>query len=145
MRTLLKRWWFWAGAAFIFAALLAGYLLIPVKQSEISQANCDKIQLRMSEAQVREILGQAKRTSATFIFDEVVEDTVPAVRPTGMVFGDEDGNAIFLSFGARRRLEFGTTNCVTEKRFVPTELSIFEIMKRRIERRIEEVRDRFKF
>ena len=41
MRWLLKRWWFWGGMLFMLVATCAGYLLIPVEEPRISQANYD--------------------------------------------------------------------------------------------------------
>jgi hypothetical protein len=53
---LLKRWWFWAGAAFILVVILAGYLLIP--EPRISQANCDRIQNGWSKKEVEQLIGE---------------------------------------------------------------------------------------
>jgi hypothetical protein len=43
MGWLLKRWWFWTWTAFILVAICAGYLLIPIEKSRITQANCDRV------------------------------------------------------------------------------------------------------
>src|SRR2546421_8728147 len=58
MRGLLKRWWFWSGLGLIFVAMMAGYLLIPVVEPRITQANCDKIQMGWSPEQVINLLGE---------------------------------------------------------------------------------------
>jgi hypothetical protein len=55
MRWLLRRWWFWAGTGFILVAIAAGYLVIPVGEGRISQANCDRIQLGMTFAEVKSV------------------------------------------------------------------------------------------
>jgi hypothetical protein len=57
MRWLLKRWWFWGGTGFMLVAVCAGYLLIPVGEGGISQANCDRIQLGMKVEDVSILLG----------------------------------------------------------------------------------------
>jgi hypothetical protein len=39
----MKRKWLWLLALAILVIIGAGYVLVPVKESRISQANCDKI------------------------------------------------------------------------------------------------------
>ena len=55
MRWLLKRWWIWGGTGFVLVAIVADYLVIPVSEDRLSQANCDRIQLGMSKEQVSEV------------------------------------------------------------------------------------------
>jgi hypothetical protein len=121
MRWLLKRWWFWAGAGFMLVAVCAGYLLIPVGEARISQAACDRIELGMSEAQVRNLLGDPLGTM--WLWDErrnMYYDVFD--------WPDKDGNRILVTFFYPDR--------VTAKSFTPSERSLFERMKRRTERRV---------
>jgi hypothetical protein len=114
MRRLLKRWWFCLGTLALLGIVLAGYLLLPASASQISQANCDKIQLGWTPEQVIELLGP---------------HDVP-FKPRGAAFrawGDEDDNAIIVVFLDRR---------VTGREFEPTDRAFLELMKSRIMRRI---------
>jgi|GEM_PF-4700492 len=83
----------------------------------------------MSDEQVREMLGPRMVSVAVTVETPSAwdEDAKP-IRTTDAGWGDEDSNIIYVTFG--------TTNCVTAKRFSPTEFSFLELMKRRIERRI---------
>jgi hypothetical protein len=110
MRWLLKRWWFWLGTAFMLGALSTGYLLIPA--GRIDRAHCDKIQLGWTHAQVDRLLGRGGLGDSP--------------RRTG--WPDEDGNWIVVDFDDGDR--------ATGARFHPTNLSIYERVKRRIERRL---------
>jgi hypothetical protein len=112
MRWLLKRWWFWAGTAFMLVAAVAGYVLIPVEQPRITQENCDKIQLGWSENEVEGLLGKGDRGTWPFV---------------NLIWINEDGDSIQVNFNR---------SGVIEKRFTPSNLSLWESMKRRIERRI---------
>jgi hypothetical protein len=118
MRWLLKRWWFWAGAGFMLVAVCAGYLLIPVEQSQsrITQENCDKIQLGWSPKQAISLLGNPLSGGSGF---------------SGLMWTDGEGNWIIVQFDAEHMEH------VTEKEFVRTERSLFNRMKRRIGRRIQ--------
>jgi len=42
----------------MLVAVVAGYLLIPVDEGRISQANCDKIQIGWTRSQVEDFLGK---------------------------------------------------------------------------------------
>jgi hypothetical protein len=121
MRWLLKRWWFWAGTGFMLVAACAGYLVIHVGSSRITQENCDKIQGRWSREQVVSLIGNP--TNGAFSY---------------LIWEDEDGNSIFVEFSIPPIPPFWPEQVgfVTKKRFVPTKLSFFERVKRRVERRI---------
>jgi hypothetical protein len=118
VRGLIKRWWFWLGICFFHVAIAAGYLLIPLNPPRISQANFDKIQLGWTSDQVTELLGY-------YSFSGGFRAQVDA-----NWWGDDD-NQIEIWFNE---------GLVTGKQFVPTKLSAFEQLKRRIEKRIREPR-----
>jgi hypothetical protein len=46
-----------SAALLVLAVIRAGYVLVPVSKSFISQANCDKIHVGWTEAQVEQLLG----------------------------------------------------------------------------------------
>jgi hypothetical protein len=98
----------------ILATLVSGYLLIPIEDGNISQASCDRIQIGMSRAKLHELLDKHARRGT--------------VRVTESCWGDEEGNEIIVNFDLEGR--------VTKKRFVPTQLSFIELMKRRIQLRV---------
>jgi hypothetical protein len=123
MRWLLKRWWFWAGPGFILVALAVGYIMIPIEQGPISQANCDRIQLGMTLGQVCEILPHWWTNE---------RDEGP--RQNTLIWVDEDRNKILVTIELAN--DYVTLN-VTAKRFEPSELSFLERTKHRIERRIK--------
>ncbi|HEV3446344.1 MAG TPA: hypothetical protein VG099_16995 [Gemmataceae bacterium] len=115
----MKRKWFWLLALAIFVIIGAGYVLVPVSESRISQANCDKIQLGWTLEEVRRLLGE----DALYGID----------RLGGFTWGvwfDEDGNVIKVTF---------SDQAVTRKVFGTPGLSIYERIKRRIERRLQAV------
>ena len=112
---------------FVVIAILAGYLLIPIEQPRISQKNCDKIQKGWSPDQVEELLGAR---SIPFTRSVILEDADGMIRNTSVrLWIDDDGNAIEVVF------EDGLE--VTAKRYVASEHSFVERVKRRIERRIK--------
>src|SRR5437870_4371827 len=55
MPRLLKRWYVWA--LLLLAIVIAGMLLVPFR-GRITQANFDRINYGMTEAEVRDILGE---------------------------------------------------------------------------------------
>jgi hypothetical protein len=117
MRWLFKRWWLWAGSLFLLVAIVAGYLLILVSMSPISQETCDKIQLGWTPEQVVELLGPHH---------------IPR-RPwdsLGMLWSDEDDNYIAVSFDQRG---------VIYKSFVPTKLTFSELMHSRVKSRLQAI------
>src|SRR5439155_3858877 len=57
MQILLKHRCLWA-TAILMGIVTAGYLLVPVQESRISQANCDRIQAGWSRIQVKSALGE---------------------------------------------------------------------------------------
>jgi hypothetical protein len=120
MRWLLKRWWFWAGTGFMLVAVCVGYLLIPVGEGGISQANCDRIQLGWTMEEVVSLLGENDFGG----IDSVGGFEMPWKWSAWL---DEDGNRINVTF---------SDEGVATKHFVASGLSIYERMKRRIERRI---------
>jgi len=124
MRWLLRRWWFWAGTGFILVAILAGYLVIPVSEGRISQANCDRIQLGMTFEEVKSLLGEhCLAWPGTLWVPNVVT-----------WYDDLDdyfyGNHIDVTFKA------GWHDDVLRKEFHRTELPFHVRLKHRIERRI---------
>jgi hypothetical protein len=122
MRWLLKRWWFWGGAGFMLVAVCAGYLFIPAEKARITQENCDKIQEGWSPEQVVSLLGE----------HEVPDyGHGPGVVMLGLVWYDQDGNAVVVKFKMNDALH------VTSKEFRETKLSFYERMKRRVERRLQ--------
>jgi hypothetical protein len=122
----LKRWRFWAVTALVLVAITAGYLFIPVSPPRITQANCDKIQFGWTPEQVVELLGP-------HYFRSKPLDEGERLSP---VWDDEDANRIVLTF---------TQDGVISKRFEPTELTFFELMERRVKRRIESVLARLSY
>jgi hypothetical protein len=113
MGRLLKRPWL-VGAVLLLVVVAVSYLVVvPVEGSGFSQATCDKIQRGWSHSQVDNLLN---KWPGLFRVE------------WGAVWTDEDGNSIFVSYDHQLR--------VTGSQFVPTELSRFEVAKRRIERRI---------
>jgi hypothetical protein len=115
MRKLLKRRWLWV-TLLLAVVITAGYALLPATGVRISGATCDKIQLGWSEKQVNELLPH----------------TVHIYRSdrdgNGCLWGDENGNLILIWFARDAR--------VSEKEFRPTDLSLLEIARIRIENRI---------
>jgi len=117
---LLKRWWFWAGTGFMLIAVCAGYLLIPVESARITKANCNKIQLGSTMEEVASLLGE----NVVGGIDGVGSFDVPW---RWFAWFDDDANMIEVTFSDQG---------VQTKHFVAGRLSIYERMKRRIERRI---------
>jgi hypothetical protein len=113
-------------AVFVAAVLVAGYFLIPVGEGQISQASCDRIQLRMNEKQVYDALGHSRSTRIVRHFDDETTTYLVAI-----AWQDEDFNEILV--------HFDNTRCVTGKCFSPTYLSFSERLKRRIQRRLKAV------
>jgi hypothetical protein len=121
MRWLMKRWWFWAGTGFMLVAVVAGYLLIPVGEGRISQAACDRIQIGMTHEQVCELLHEKHVLNVILLRD---------------FWGDDDGNSIEVNFDGEQI--HGTEPIgVIRKEFRANQVSFYERMKRRIERRIK--------
>jgi hypothetical protein len=126
MGWLLKRWWFWAGTAFMLVAVCAGYLLIPfpAERGRINQATCDKIQIGWKWTQMQEFMGPCDHLTA--------EGGVKETLWTGY-WKDEDGAEIQVTTEA-----FVLGNAVVQgKRYVPSKLPALELLKRRITRRIK--------
>ena len=119
MRGLVKRWWFWTGICFLHVAIAVGYLLIPLNPPRISQANFDKIKVGWTSSQVTELLGYHS-------FSNGFRADVDA-----SWWDEDDDDRIEISFNE---------SLVVAKQFIPTKLSAFEQMKRRIEKRIRDPR-----
>jgi hypothetical protein len=115
MRWLLKRWWFWAGTAFMLVAVCAGCLLVPVAKSRITQANCDRIELGWSHEQVSSLLGGSGVFRGNIVTNLRYR------------WEDEDGNQIDVWF---------ETGQVVFKGFSPGSLKPAFRIKRRIQWRI---------
>jgi hypothetical protein len=125
MRWFLKRWWFWVGSlgTGLVALFAVGCILIAAEE-RLNQTNCDKILLGMREEQVFALL------DSFHLGYQSIEGTGLAIFRQ-VSFADEDGNSIEVSFSDGR---------VTAKHFVPSRLSLFQCMKRRIEVRILGIR-----
>jgi hypothetical protein len=111
---------------FVAAVLVAGYLLIPVGEGRISQSNCDKIQIGWSQHQVVRLLREQEISGS--------KGTEGRQVSMGVSWSDEDGNRIEIDFYSFNGFD---SLGVTQKKFVPTDLSFFECMKRRFERRLK--------
>jgi hypothetical protein len=122
----MKRRWFWLLAMLIPAVIGAGYLVVPVNESpiSISQAMCDRIEIGWTAYQVQDLLGTPGEPQTIFCATGL--SAVP------LSWADSDDNRIFVSISLKNRT-------VTEKRFVPSEFSFYERIKRRIERRLKAV------
>ena len=119
MKTLLNRRWLLA-TMLLATVVGAGYLVVPVGQGRVSQASCDKIQVGWTETHLDALLGG----SDSKLFDLTTNQ--PVLLEAG--WRNEDGDEIKVSFGGSLR--------ATGKSFTPTKLSVFELAKRRIERRM---------
>jgi hypothetical protein len=113
----MKRKWLWLLALAIPVIIGAGYVLVPLKESRISQVNCDKIQEGWSEKQVEDLLG-----SCTF-------HDMPVINPclVSKIWSDDDGNLIGVFFD---------NGSVYGKDFAASDLSFWEKMKGRIQSRL---------
>jgi hypothetical protein len=132
MRWLLKRWWFCAGTGFMLVAVCAGYLLIPMESTRISQANCSKIQSGWAYEKVVGLLGNP---TTHYGYTEYWDDEV--------------GNRIEVSFRSREYpvellqadgtwfTVHMTIRYVDSTSFTPTSLPLYERVALRIERRIK--------
>jgi hypothetical protein len=121
MSAVLRRWWLWAGAAFMVGAVFVGFLLIPISEPLITQTNCDKIRLGMSPFEVIEILGEHPLPTWVRRGGDVGE--------LYLAWWDDDANCIEVRFTGKQG--------VTSKSFKPSELSTYQRLKSRLERRIE--------
>jgi hypothetical protein len=84
----MKRRWLLLFAVCVVAVLGAVWLLVPLDAPRISQANCDKIQLGWTPAQVEDLLGE----ESNLYYGE------PAWRKSGGLWDDDVGNVIVVSF-----------------------------------------------
>jgi hypothetical protein len=118
MEWLLKQGRVWQALTLVFAALFLTCLLFG--RPRISSENCDKIQIGWSRAQVENLLGLGvmprypDRSGVFFSLE--------------MVWSDEYGNEIHVCFDRE--------DGVTHKRFIPTQLSFQERLKRFFKHRI---------
>ena len=95
----------------------AGYVIFPLKESRISQANCDTIQEGWSEEQVNDLLG-------LFVVSTGVDNR------RYICWSDDDDNWLYVSF---------TNGRVSDKHFRASDASFLERMKARIQRRLQVV------
>jgi hypothetical protein len=121
----------WAGPAFMLVVVCAGYLLIPVEKARITQENYDKIQEGWSEKQVEDLLGSCT------LHGNVIALSGRTLRMGGInprlfikIWSDDDGNLIRVWFDS---------GCVTVKDFTASNLSFWEKMKGRVQRRLKAV------
>jgi hypothetical protein len=115
MQKLLKRRWLLA-TVLLAAVIGVAYLLVPVSEDPISQATCDKVQLGWKPKQVQEVLGEP--TSVRISYDGLTEE-----------WRNKDNAKIAVRYDLQ-------TPLVKEKRYTPSNLSVFERLKRRMERRL---------
>jgi len=135
MKKLLRQRWV-LGALLLLAVVAGGYLVVPVQESRISKANCDRIQVAWNGQQVEELLGKpdgfvsSSQSGGSVMWTGEDGTQIPVILrtwPTDL-YEDEDGNRILVNFDSKRR--------VIEKEFTPTSLLAFELLKRRIKRRM---------
>jgi hypothetical protein len=107
----MKRKWVCLLALAIPVIIGAGYLLVPLKEHRISQANCDKIQEGWSEEQVVDLLG-------LYLVGTGLDNR------RYICWSDDDDNWLYVSF---------KDGCVTEKHFHAGHLSFLDQMKARIQ------------
>jgi len=134
----LKRKWLLLFALFVAAVLVAGYLLIPVDEGRITQANYDKIQAGWSEKQVEDLLG---RHSYWMSHDRMEFAPTESYRQLlvqdsnrffWLGWSDEDQNEIMVGFNQ-------DADKVSDKGFCPSPLTSWEKLKGRIKRRLKAV------
>jgi len=125
----MKRKWLWLLALAIPVIIGAGYVLVPVNGSRISQANCDKIPVGTSAEQLGQLLGACDMRGSGFVLDvRDADGKIDLYWQTS--WADEDFNEIAIDFHNGR---------VSGKLFIPSQLSFLERIKRRIERRLRGV------
>jgi hypothetical protein len=122
MRKLSRRSWLLA-SVLLAAVIGAGYLLVPVRESRISRANCDKIQVGWTKTQLEALLGDAAEQLFLLTTNPVLVEAS---------WQNDDGDEIKVTFDRSVR--------TMRKRFTPTTLSLFEVAKRRIVRRLRALR-----
>ena len=135
MKKLLRQRWV-LGALLLLAVVAGGYLVVRVQESRISKANCDRVQVAWTRQQVEELLGKpdgfvsSSQSGGSVMWTGEDGTQIPVILrtwPTDL-YEDEDGNRILVNFDSKRR--------VIEKEFTPTSLLAFELLKRRIKRRM---------
>ena len=107
-------------ALLLFAIIAAGYLFVPVGEPRISRTACSKIRPGMQWDDVDALLYKQLETSYGIRAGKDDEDIAS--------WGDGEGNAIEVVFKDER---------VAQATFKPTKLSLFELAKRRLQRRIQ--------
>jgi hypothetical protein len=115
----MKRRWLLLFAVFVMTVLLTGWLLVPLAEPRIGRKNFEKIQIGWTVQQVEELLGDQGRLSELPEYTEI----------DGVLLDDDQLTGIYLKFDTKHRL--------TEKHFIPSKLSLFERLKRRIQPRIQ--------
>jgi hypothetical protein len=104
--------------------IAAGYILLPIGESRISQATCDKVVVGMTVGQLWQVMDQNKVPGGTTQYYQ-------GTPSSSLLWEDEDGNAIYI------RLDL--FDGVVGREFIPAERPLLELMKRRVERRIRAV------
>jgi len=113
----LKRKWLLLFALFVLAVLATGWLFVPFAEPRIGRKSFDKIQLGWTVQQAEELLGEHGLSE------------MPKWTDFGHFWIDDDLNAIYVKFDRGQ--------VVSEKLFIPSKLSLFERLKRRIQPRIQ--------
>jgi hypothetical protein len=117
MRRLLRRRWV-IGAALLLGVVGAGYLLGPA--GGMSHSTFDRIEIGWTRTQVVSLL-----RPKGFTYENAGD-------PTWIWYNDDDGGTIILLINAEGR--------VSNKRYLPSDLSFFDLCQRRIERRLRALR-----
>ena len=111
MKKLLRRRWL-VGAVLLFAVVGVGYLVVPVQESRISKAKCDRIQIAWTRHQVEELLGKpdgfvsSSGSAGSIMWRGEDDRQIPVMLrkwPTDL-YQDEDGNRILVNFDSKLRV-----------------------------------------
>jgi hypothetical protein len=111
----MKRRWLLLFDVLVVAVLAAGWLLVPLAEPRIGRKNFEKIQLGWTVQQTEDLLGDRGLSG------------LPEYTEIDFLWLDDQLTGIYVKFDRR--------HCVTEKHFVPSALSLFERLKRRIQLR----------
>jgi hypothetical protein len=125
MRWLLKRWWFWGGTGFVLVAVAMGYLVIPVSECQVTEANYAKIQDGWTAERVEELLGYHGLRSSLAINKD------PRLSGIDSSWSNDDGLIITVSFDSDL-VVLGKA-----LQFLPIDRTLYDRIKHRIEQRIE--------
>jgi hypothetical protein len=122
MRTLLKRWWFWAVAVLVAAGIGVGALFVYAGQTKLTQANFDRIQIGMTEQEVHDILGENNsffsEDKGWFAGGKLVFSRARVhYPPTGLAPGE--GAGFWKDGPTAIRVDYGSDHRVMNKHFYP--------------------------